>query len=207
MPGAPIVGTRGPAQTVIDNAHTGISSTEIAGGSAEDTRDVTPRVSCPRNRFLLSGVHRGSKLSRVRVFLGIAQLPPYGATEAKVRESLPQLDPARESCSPPSRGSSSAPGRAVEDSTLVEARAHRWKRLLEEGRYVSISELVKSEKIDRGYLGRILLLTLLAPDIVEAILDGRQPTELGLPKLMKPFPVIWTEQGACSTSRRVRRRK
>ena len=55
------------------------------------------------------------------------------------------------------------------------ARAHRWKRLLEEGRYASISELAKAEKIDRGYLGRILQLTLLAPDIVEAILDGRQP--------------------------------
>jgi hypothetical protein len=49
-------------------------------------------------------------------------------------------------------------------------------------------------EIDRGYLGRILLLTLLAPDIVEAILDGRQPTGLGLPTLMKPFPMIWSEQ-------------
>ena len=62
------------------------------------------------------------------------------------------------------------------DSTLVKAlaRAHRWKRLLEDGTYASISELAKAEKIDRGYLGRILQLTLLAPDIVEAILDGRQ---------------------------------
>ena len=74
------------------------------------------------------------------------------------------------------------------------ARAHRWKRLLENGTYASISELAKAEKIDRGYLGRILQLTLLAPDIVEAILDGRQPPELGLPRLMKPFPVVWSEQ-------------
>jgi hypothetical protein len=44
----------------------------------------------------------------------------------------------------------------------------------------------------RGYFG--LLLTLLAPDIVEAILDGRQPAGLGLPVLMKSFPVIWSEQ-------------
>ena len=82
------------------------------------------------------------------------------------------------------------------DSTLVKAlaRAHRWKRLLENGTYASISELAKAEKIDRGYLGRILQLTLLAPDIVEAILDGRQPAELGLPRLMKPFPVVWSEQ-------------
>ena len=85
------------------------------------------------------------------------------------------------------------------DSTLVKAlaRAYRWKRLLENGTYASITELAKAEKIDRGYLGRILLLTLLALDIVEAILDGRQPAELGLPRLMKPFPLNWTEQRAC----------
>ena len=90
----------------------------------------------------------------------------------------------------------STPPRARVDSTLVKAlaRAHRWKRLLENGTYASISELAKAEKIDRGYLGRILQLTLLAPDIVEAILDGRQPTGLGLPTLMKPFPMIWSEQ-------------
>ena len=86
--------------------------------------------------------------------------------------------------------------RARVDSTLVKAlaRAHRWKRLLENGTYASITELAKAEKIDRGYVGRILLLTLLAPDIVEAILDGRQPAELGLPRLMRPFPVVWSEQ-------------
>jgi hypothetical protein len=90
----------------------------------------------------------------------------------------------------------SAPPRARVDSTLVKAlaRAHRWKRLLENGTYASITELAKAETIDRGYLGRILLLTLLAPDIVEAILDGRQPADLGLPRLMKPFPVVWSEQ-------------
>jgi hypothetical protein len=89
-----------------------------------------------------------------------------------------------------------APARDRVDPTLVKAlaRAHRWKRLLEEGHYASISELARAEKIDRGYLGRILLLTLLAPDIVEAILDGRQPPELGLPTLMKPFPVDWPSQ-------------
>jgi hypothetical protein len=55
----------------------------------------------------------------------------------------------------------------------------------------------KAEKIDRGYLGRILQVTLLAPDTVEIILNGRQRTQLGLPRLMKPFPVDWAEQRAC----------
>jgi hypothetical protein len=43
----------------------------------------------------------------------------------------------------------------------------------------SVYELAAAEKLDRGYLGRILMLTLLAPDIVESIMDGRQPAELG----------------------------
>ena len=94
------------------------------------------------------------------------------------------------------RSSVSARGRA--DPTLVKAlaRAHRWKRLLESGTYASISELAAAEKIDRGYLGRILQLALIAPDIVEAILDGRQPPDLTLPKLMKPFPMEWKQQRA-----------
>ena len=70
------------------------------------------------------------------------------------------------------------------------ARAFRYQRLLEEGQYASISEMAAAERIDRGYLGRILQPTLLAPDIVEAILDGRQP-DVGLPRLMRPFPPAW----------------
>ena len=82
------------------------------------------------------------------------------------------------------------------DPAIVKAlsRAFRWKRQLEDGRRCSISEIAKSEKIDRGYVGSILRLTLLAPDIIEAILDGRQPATLGLPMLLKPFPLAWDRQ-------------
>jgi hypothetical protein len=96
----------------------------------------------------------------------------------------------------PDGSSGWAPQRARVDSTLVKAlaRAHRWKRMLDEGRYGSVSELAAAEKLDRGYLGRILMLTLLAPDIVEAILDGRQLAELGVHVLREGFPVEWGEQ-------------
>ena len=67
------------------------------------------------------------------------------------------------------------------------ARAFRWKRMLEDGRYASISEIAAAEKIDRGYVGTILRLTLLAAGIVEAILDGRQPDGLGLPRCSSRF--------------------
>ena len=73
------------------------------------------------------------------------------------------------------------------------ARAFRYQRLLDEGRYASISEMAVAERIERGYLGSLLRLTLLAPDIVEAILDGRQP-DLALPALLKPFPDDWERQ-------------
>ncbi len=50
------------------------------------------------------------------------------------------------------------------------------------------------ERIDRGHLGRVLQLTLLAPDIVESILDGRQPADQGLPKLLDAVPADWSGQ-------------
>jgi hypothetical protein len=69
------------------------------------------------------------------------------------------------------------------------ARAFRYQRLLDEGRYASISEMATAEKIERGYMGTLLRLTLLAPDIVEAVLEGRQLAGLGLPQLLEPFPM------------------
>ncbi len=66
--------------------------------------------------------------------------------------------------------------------------------MLQDGRYASISEMAAAEKLDRGYLGRILRLTLLASDIMEAVLDGGLPPELGLPGLLAPFPPEWEQQ-------------
>jgi len=89
-------------------------------------------------------------------------------------------------------------GASAADTTLVKAlaRAFRWRRMLETGRYGTIDELAAAEKINSSYVSRLLRLTLLAPDIVEAILDGRQPDGMTLPALMEPFPVEWTRQRA-----------
>jgi hypothetical protein len=80
------------------------------------------------------------------------------------------------------------------DGTLVKAlaRAHRWQGMLEEGRFASVRELAEAERVSLSYISRILHLTLLAPDIVERILDGR-PTA-GLAQLLKPFHVEWEKQ-------------
>ncbi|MFH5926914.1 hypothetical protein [Roseomonas xinghualingensis] len=82
------------------------------------------------------------------------------------------------------------------DPALVKAlaRAFRYQRMLDEGRYASISEMAAGEKLDRGYMGRLLQLTLLAPEIVEKVLDGRQPDQLDLPRLMQALPSAWSEQ-------------
>ncbi len=86
--------------------------------------------------------------------------------------------------------------RVCVDCALVKAlaRAQRWQRMLESGECASFTELAATEKIDRSYLCRVLRLTLLAPEIVEAILDGRQPEGMTLRALMKGFPAEWQEQ-------------
>ena len=82
------------------------------------------------------------------------------------------------------------------DSTLVKAlaRAFRWKRMLESGEFATIAELAEREGIAPSYVTRVLRLTLLAPDLVEAILDGQQGTEVTLARALGPFSVKWSEQ-------------
>jgi len=89
-----------------------------------------------------------------------------------------------------------APVTTRADPTLVKAlaRAFRYQRMLNQGRYASITEMAVAEQMERGYLGSLLRLTLLAPDLVDDILDWRQPGGLTLLRLMEPFPVEWPAQ-------------
>ncbi|MDR9395801.1 MAG: hypothetical protein RI571_16065 [Roseovarius sp.] len=82
------------------------------------------------------------------------------------------------------------------DNTLVKAlaRAFRWKRMLESAEFATIAELAEREGIAPSYMTRILRLTLLAPDIVDAILDGKQGAEVTLGRVLRPFPVEWAAQ-------------
>lgn len=82
------------------------------------------------------------------------------------------------------------------DPALVKAmaRAHRYQRMLDRGHHGSLTELAAAEKVDRSFLGKLLSLTLLAPDLVEALLEGR--CEVGLPLLLRPFPASWHEQAS-----------
>ena len=90
-----------------------------------------------------------------------------------------------------------ASGRQV-DNAMVKAiaRGFRWREMLESSTHATIAEIAATEKINESYVGRVLRLTLLAPDIAEAILNGRQPSGLQLDGLMRRFPVGWREQRA-----------
>jgi hypothetical protein len=70
----------------------------------------------------------------------------------------------------------------------TSARAFRWCDMLESGEYATIREIAAAETINETYVGRVLRLTLLAPEIVEAILNGKQLPYVRLPALMRPFP-------------------
>ena len=89
-----------------------------------------------------------------------------------------------------------ATARRQTDDALVKAlaRAFRWKRMLESGEFATIAELAAREGIAAPFLTRTLRLAQLAPDLVEAILDGRQPRNLKLETLRSPLPAAWSEQ-------------
>ena len=74
------------------------------------------------------------------------------------------------------------------------ARAFSWAEILESGQVKSISDLAHNLEVDGSYVTRILKLTTLAPDIVEAIINGEEPDGLSLAKLTQTFPEVWGEQ-------------
>ena len=94
-------------------------------------------------------------------------------------------------------GVTAAPApRANVDSALLKAlaRGFRWRKLLETGDYSTIEEIADAENINPSYVSRVLRMTLLAPEIVEAIVAGRQPDGLTMLAAMKAFPADWALQ-------------
>jgi hypothetical protein len=85
------------------------------------------------------------------------------------------------------------------DNAMVKAlaRAFRWRKLLDDGVYGTIDDLARAKGIGKTYVSQILRLTLLSPEIVEAILDGRQQVELQLDDLLNGFPLEWKQQREC----------
>ncbi|HEY7674878.1 MAG TPA: LacI family transcriptional regulator [Burkholderiales bacterium] len=95
-------------------------------------------------------------------------------------------------------GAAPAPQRQLPDDTMVKAlvRAHRWRQKIESGGAATINEVAEQEGVTGPYVYRLLRLTCLAPDIVAAILDGRQPNGVVLADLARDVPLDWKEQHA-----------
>jgi hypothetical protein len=90
----------------------------------------------------------------------------------------------------------SQPLKAAPQEPLVTAlaRAFHWQQLIDDGKYTSITELAAALGVDRCYVRRILTLTTLAPDLVQAIVEGRESSGLSLERLVKGFPFAWDAQ-------------
>jgi len=86
--------------------------------------------------------------------------------------------------------------RGIAASHFLLVRAHRWFNMLNDGTVGSISELARNEDVQRTYTSRVIPLAFLAPDIIETILDGRQPIDLSLDRILEamPLPLAWSAQ-------------
>ncbi len=91
-------------------------------------------------------------------------------------------------------GSRPTKPRAQAPLVTALARAFHWQELIDCGKFASVTELAEALDVDRSYVGRIVRLTLLAPDIVEAIVRGEEPGGLSLQRLVKRMPAVWAEQ-------------
>ena len=102
----------------------------------------------------------------------------------------------RKTLTTPAGTPSYTPSSPYVGSALVRAfaRAFRWRQLIENGTYSSIQEVASAEKITPSYVGRVLRLTLLAPHIIESILNGPRCSDMTLDVLMRPFPGEWGRQ-------------
>jgi site-specific DNA recombinase len=91
---------------------------------------------------------------------------------------------------PPSTAASLISGSLVK----ALARAHDWSQRLLNKTAASPRDIARQLGINHRYIDRILPCAFLAPDIVEAILAGRQPIDLTVDKLTRNLPLSWTEQ-------------
>jgi hypothetical protein len=132
-----------------------------------------------------------------------AKLSPDGKTMVVSIPISLRRQGGRKKIVTPASAPACAPPLPRVDNTIVKAlvRAHRWRAILESNTFASVRELAKAEKINESYLCRVLRLTLLSPNLTEAILNGLQPAGLDLPRLLKLLPIEWDKQEAIFAAR------
>ncbi len=93
-------------------------------------------------------------------------------------------------------GHNSAPRRVNHALILSIARAKSWMRDLRGGKYADTTEIARQFQLNDAYVRRLLRFAYLAPDIVEAIIDGRQPRSMTVKRLLQGIPCVWADQRA-----------
>nr|CRH06078.1 Conserved protein of unknown function, containing KorB DNA-binding like domain [Candidatus Magnetococcus massalia] len=97
---------------------------------------------------------------------------------------LPEHEQARQEMTNPS-----------EDPMLnTLTKAQKWQKMLDKSETMTIAQLAEREGVERSMMARVLRLTILAPDIIEAILDGRVPETFSLESLRESIPLLWSDQ-------------
>jgi len=94
----------------------------------------------------------------------------------------------------PTDSANESPSRPIPSLIKAVARAHRWPEQIIHGELKGRHSIAQRTGLDERYVGRVLQCALLAPDIVESILDGHQPADLGIQKLLKDLPLDWARQ-------------
>lgn len=84
--------------------------------------------------------------------------------------------------------------RPQEPLLMALARAFEWQEAIECGRYGGVGELAAALGVDRSYVRRILVLATLAPDLVEALVEGREASGLSLERLGRSIALAWEDQ-------------
>jgi hypothetical protein len=122
----------------------------------------------------------------------------YRAAGSWARATILRISPRSRRTPRPGQGHQApSAGQAVRliiAGAVQVVRVRRWRRTIESGEAKSITDLAEQESVTDAYVCRLLPLTCLAPDIVEAILDGRQPKGLRLAEMLGNGPSAWNTQ-------------
>ncbi len=204
-----------PAKVIDELTSPGDSARDqhrLLAAAAKRAKSLPQLSACERRSFLRKAVGRVSVrdsrieivLSRRRLRAAILEQPEPARITATGHEGLDALtlrvDAKLKLCSgemrlvlPPGQSDRKTPR---PNPTLVKAltRAHEWKGKLFSGAAVSIRALATEEGLPERYVSRLLRLAFLAPDIIEAILEGHQPVDLELERLLQGSPLCWAEQ-------------
>jgi hypothetical protein len=119
-----------------------------------------------------------------------------GTVTVRVPISIRRRGGRRVVLAPDGTDITAAPTRRHIDNAMVKAiaRAFRWREILENGTHATIAEIASAENINGSYVSRVLRLSLLAPDLIETVLCGRQPPGVQLEQLLRGFAVEWPLQ-------------